>query len=95
MPRDVTDDTERMPFGEYPPLRDQICDEGRRSYNRRTPISQYAWHVWGLLVADGLSLAVLVTAAEQHDEIDERPDSASAERHELYDAYYGLAGIEA
>ena len=47
-----------------------------------------------LPVAYGLALAVLIAAAEQHDEVDKRPDSASAERHKLYDTYYGLAGIE-
>ena len=47
-----------------------------------------------LPVAYGLALAVLIAPAQQHDEVDKRPYSASAERHKLYDTYYGLAGIE-
>ena len=38
------DDAERVPLREYPPLGDQIREEGCRRHNRRTPISQHAPH---------------------------------------------------
>ena len=46
------------------------------------------------LVDDDLSLRILVVAADDHNEVDQRPDAASAQRDELNDADDRFAGVE-